>query len=609
MAAEDGGESNPPLHGGVRLEALRLSTTVDGGRVTLLREISLVIQPREFVAIVGASGTGKTTLLDALSGLRPATSGTVRINGVDSYQHPHAYAGRFGYVPQDDIIHRELTVQEGLGYAAQLRLPDGTPAGTLKQRVADVLEEVDLADRRNLAIGRLSGGQRKRVSIAVELLSRPELIYLDEPTSGLDPGLDLRMMLLLRRLADEGRTIVVTTHATSNITLCDKIVFLGSGGRLCFFGTPQETLTHFGVESFAAIYATLDDDQDGAEAWEHRYSTSPYHERYVSGPLAGAAPAPDGPGHPAPGPTAMDEGRPVSAWQQFGILTRRYVRLLWNDRPTLAFLIGQAPLLGLCLALVSGADIYRDGASFAKAQVALVLLMILNLWVGANTASREIVKEQAIYRRERLVVLRVVPYVLSKLTVLSALNLVQTVLFVSVVALYTGVPDSGVFLPTLLELMLTVWMTGVAGSAMGLAISGAAKNLDLALTLTPTAIIPQMLLCGALFALPAPIDLLGNATIGKWAINSLGTTADLNRMYYATVAGLPQDTSAHALLGEVVFDPHSYDRHPGPKTPEASRESRAPHLLLNWSVLAGWVVLFTGLACLLVKRKDRSRSR
>jgi ABC transport system ATP-binding/permease protein len=231
--------------------------------------------------------------------------------------------------------------------------------------------------------------------------------------------------------------------------------------------------------------------------------------------------------------------------------------------------------------------------------------MIFNLWIGANTASREIVKENPIYLRERLVNLRVPPYIFSKALVLTALGVIQTACYVGVVLLFTGSPAHGVFLPAWLELMLTVWLTGVAGLAMGLFISATAANLDLALSITPSSIIPQMLLAGALFALPGSVDFLSNATIGKWAVNALGTTADLNRMYYAAAADLPSDDRVRALLGQVVFDPHSYDDDSGPKSIEAARESRRPHLLKTWAVLVGWVVGFIGLACAAQWRKDR----
>jgi ABC-type multidrug transport system ATPase subunit len=589
------------IDGGIRIDALGLTKTVGGGRTALLRDVSLSIQPRELVAIVGASGAGKTTLMDALTGFRPVTGGRVLYRDGDTAAAPAAFRDRLGYVPQDDLIHRQLTIEQGLAYTARLRLPEGTPEDEIARRVDEVLAEVHLTERRRLAVHRLSGGQRKRASIAAELISRPPLLFLDEPTSGLDPGLDLRLMLLLRQLADEGRTVVLTTHAVANLAVCDKIVFLGHGGRLCFFGSPAEALAFFGVAALPEIFAMLDQDPAAAATWEAVYRDSAYHARHIAAPLAETAAS-----TPTATADAPDDDRvTTSTRRQFATLTRRYVRLLWSDRPTLAFSVFQAPVMGLFLGMVAGSDVFGAGRPFSTAQVTLVLLMIFNLWIGANTASREIVKENPIYLRERLVNLKVPPYVLSKALVLALLGVVQTACYVGVVLLFTGVPAHGVFLPAWLELMLTVWLTGVAGLAMGLFISAASANLDLALSITPSSIIPQMLLAGALFALPGSVDFLSNATIGKWAVNALGTTADLNRMYYAAAADLPNDDRVTALLGQVVFNPDSYDDDPGPKSIASARESRRPHLLKTWTVLLAWVAGFLALACAAQWRKDR----
>ncbi len=586
--------------GGVRIDAVGLTKTIGGGQTTLLRDVSFTIRSRELVAIVGASGAGKSTLMNALTGFQPVSSGQVLLNGDDSYQHFDAWREKLGYVPQDDLVHRQLTVAQGLYYTARIRLPAATIEAELHRRVDEVLDEVELTDRRDIPVHRLSGGQRKRVSIAAELISSPRLLYLDEPTSGLDPGLDLRLMLLLRRLADEGRTVVLTTHAVANLAICDKVVFLGRGGRLCFFGTPDEALVFFGVRSLPEVYATLDQEPGAGESWEAAYRQSPYHHRHVAEPqeevAAIATPA-------AGSPLPADET--TSSWSQFRTLTRRYVRLLWSDKPTLVYSMAQAPLMGLFLGMVAGTNVFGFGQPFATAQVALVLLMIFNLWIGASTASREIVKENPIYLRERLVSLKVPPYILSKALVLAALNVIQTACYVGVVLLFTGSPADGAFLPAWLELMLTVWIVGVAGLTMGLLISAAAANLDLALSITPSSIIPQMLLAGALFALPSSVDFLSNATIGKWGVNALGTTADLNRMYYTAAADIPDDPRIAALVGQIVFDPDNYDDDPGLKSVTEGRESRQTHLLRNWMVLLGWIVLFTGLACGAQYRKDR----
>ncbi|HEY6541751.1 MAG TPA: FHA domain-containing protein, partial [Ktedonobacteraceae bacterium] len=262
--------------------------------VTLIDNISLSIPPRKFVAVVGGSGAGKSMLINALSGLRPASEGKVLYNGIDYYHNLAAFSGQIGYVPQDDIVHRDLTVERALYYAAKMRLPGDFTTEQIAQRVNEVLEDVELAARRGLLIKKLSGGQRKRVSIALELLSNPSLFFLDEPTSGLDPGLDRKMMFLLRKLADKGHTVILVTHATNNINTCDYVCFLAQGGRLAFFGPPAEARDYFGKSDFAEIYGALeptDENPHIPEEAELRFKTSPTYQEYVTQALKSEKPA------------------------------------------------------------------------------------------------------------------------------------------------------------------------------------------------------------------------------------------------------------------------------------------------------------------------------
>jgi ABC-type multidrug transport system ATPase subunit len=318
-------------------------------QVILLNDISLVIPPRKFVALVGGSGAGKSTLMDALNGLRPAQQGLVFYNGQDYYRHLAAFSTQLGYVPQDDIIHRDLSVERALHYAAKLRLPDDFSNEQIKQRIDEVLADVDMKKQRNLLVSRLSGGQRKRVSIALELLANPSVFFLDEPTSGLDPGLDRKMMSLMRKLADGGRTIVLVTHATNNINACDYVCFLSRGGNLAYFGPPNEAKTYFGKTDFAEIYTALEPTDENPNIPSDaavRFKQSPDYARYVSGPLeAGLAGRAS-----AQMPTAIakppQRGNP---WRQFSILAVRYLELLKNDGGNLAILLLQAPIIGLVL--------------------------------------------------------------------------------------------------------------------------------------------------------------------------------------------------------------------------------------------------------------------
>ena len=344
----------------IRIDALSLKKA-GVNNVTLLDDISLVIPPRTFVALVGGSGAGKSTLLDALNGLRPAQQGTVLYNGQDYYAHLAAFSAQLGYVPQDDIVHRDLTVERALYYAAKLRLPSDFTDEQIERRIHEALEDVDLSHRRTLMVRSLSGGQRKRVSIALELLANPSVFFLDEPTSGLDPGLDRKMMSLLRNLADRGRTVVLVTHATNNINACDYVCFLCAGGRLAYFGPPEQAKTYFDKSDFAEIYSSLEPTDEHpeipAEA-EARFRASPEYQRYVAGPLSqsratGGTQSNASAAMPARPEAARPRARMLSrlsaAWAQFMLLSLRYLELLKNDPINLAILLLQAPVIAVLL--------------------------------------------------------------------------------------------------------------------------------------------------------------------------------------------------------------------------------------------------------------------
>lgn len=342
----------------IRIDAQHLKK-VGNNAVILLDDISLVIPPRKFVALVGGSGAGKSTLMDALNGLRPAHEGSVLYNGVDYYRNLAAFNTQLGYVPQEDIVHRDLTVERALYYAARLRLPGDFTREQIQWRIDEVLEDVEMTERRNLLVSKLSGGQRKRVSIALELLANPSVFFLDEPTSGLDPGLDRKMMSLLRRLADRGRTIILVTHATNNINACDYVCFLAQGGRLAYFGPPNDAKVYFDKTDFAEIYSTLEptrEHPDIPEQAEARFRASPDYSRYVADALkeGQTLPARRQTGSVKQDATEKSQHRVKhgNAWSQFLLLSTRYLELLKNDRGNLLILLLQAPVIAIMLVLM-----------------------------------------------------------------------------------------------------------------------------------------------------------------------------------------------------------------------------------------------------------------
>ncbi|NLT35783.1 MAG: FHA domain-containing protein [Gaiellales bacterium] len=534
--------------GDLRLDAFHLSRVVGKG-LPILQDVSLSIYPQEFVAIVGGSGAGKSTLLNALSGYRPANSGTVLLNGVDLYRNFNAYRNDLGYVPQDDLIHRELPVRRSLDYAAQLRMPADTSAAERRQRIEEVIDELDLRVAADRAVRALSGGQRKRVSIGVELLTRPSLFFLDEATSGLDPGTETQMMKLLRRLADQGRTVALVTHATKNVMVCDKVVFMARGGRLAYYGPPEDALRYFQVDDFDEIYNRME-QTDPTES-EVRYRRSPQFQQHVvkrlteaqalatSGdtgdPLSlpsavpsAAAPGARGPAGARPG-TAPSAPRQMSSWRQFVVLTKRYLDTIWSDKKSAALLLAIAPILG-ALDFIQWKRHTFDLVQGSASQAVTMFFMtgILCVLVGCITSVREIVKEDAVYRRERMVGLRVLPYVGSKVAVGLALAVYCGVSYFIFKLL--AVDFSFLSAVEILQLFVPIIIAMFAGVMWGLLVSALAPSEDRAMLLIILVCVPQFVFSGGMIPmsdLGTAGKVLGAIMSTRWALGALVTSAEV----------------------------------------------------------------------------------
>ena len=508
--------------GAIRIDATALERRV--GRHVLLAPTTLSIEPCELVAIVGGSGSGKSTLMTALCGFARATSGRVGLNGDDLYASYDAYRSIIGYVPQDDILHHTLTVARALAHAARLRLPADTTPAEIDARIASVLDAVEMTAHAHKRIDALSGGQRKRVSIACELLADPALLFLDEPTSGLDPGLERKLMYTLRKLADGGRTVVVITHAVANITMCDHIAFLAAG-RLAYFGPPAQALEFFDVPELADVYGTTEGG-DAAAAWAERYARSLQHQKYV---VERPARAPEGPTDAQRAENTRRARRlALSRARQLAILSRRYLELIVTDRRNLALLLLQAPVIGALLVLVSP----RDGLTESRIEAKKLIFMLATtgVWFGVINAAREICKEAHVLRRERLTGLRVGPYLGSKVIVLFALVLVQTALLLAVVAAAIDLPARGVVLPAALELFVTIALAGLAGLALGLGVSAIAATPDKATSLIPLVLVPQVVFSGIMFALDGARAAIAKVVPAHAAVTAMSATADTNAL-------------------------------------------------------------------------------
>jgi ABC-type multidrug transport system ATPase subunit len=532
-----------------RIDAIDITKVVKnrsgGGEIKLLDGVRLTIQPNEFVGLLGPSGAGKSTLMDSLNGMRPATSGFVLINSLDLYQHLNSLKQSIGYVPQDDIIHRELTVYRTLYYVARLRLSSDVSTVEIDQIVNEVMDVTGLSERRDVPVGQLSGGQRKRVSIAVELITKPSLIFLDEPTSGLDPATEEKIMKLFRQIAESGRTVVLTTHAMENVKLFDKIVVM-MRGKLVFYGKPQEALAHVGADSFKDLYDKLEDpigeriaqlgpkpvngtkeqsralklrkeqiSEEVAEEWRQKFQRTPIYQKNVAQPASGI--------RQDLVPVAPTRQRPTvtDSVRQWGTLTRRYTEVLLRDKLNLLILLGQAPIIAFLTYLVVGENSPRDFAYFVMALVAV--------WFGTSVAAREIIRERAVYNRERMVNLGLLPYVGSKLFVLSMIVTFQCVTLFGLLKIlhYTDIMKfPGWAVPQLLVMILT----GIVGIALGLFVSAAVKTSEMATSIIPLILIPQILFSGLVGVPEGFSKVIGVAMPATWAFDEMKRLSELDTL-------------------------------------------------------------------------------
>lgn len=640
-------------HGNYRIDALKLLRKVSKRgwierilrgkeESVILKDIDLSIRPREFVALVGGSGAGKSTLLKALSGFAPA-DGNVYVNGDDLYTNFAAYRHILGYVPQDDIIHSLLPVRNALRYAAQLRLPD-LSWPEINDRINTVLQQVEMEEHADKQISSLSGGQRKRVSIAVELLAEPYLFFLDEPTSGLDPGLEKKMMFTLRKLADEGRTIVLVTHATANIEQCTHVAFMADG-HMPFFGPPREALTFFGAEDFADIYTRLSQPLDGSEPipeplhkylqalqqkrpgdkiraselWTHHYKQSAYSNKYVEQRGTDVRN-----GSQQSNSTVENRSQRVSALKQFAVLSRRYFHLIRRDTMSLFILLAVMPVLGFLLLLMTNKydlvgkpaqEVRREiqsgiaetraqndpriddetfSASYVVASPAQRLLFMLALaasLLGLFAAAYEIIKEAPIYKRERMVNLKIAPYLLSKLTVLGLFALLQAFLLLLVVGLKVDYPKTGIILPPVIEMYITLFLATMASIGLGMLISAVAKNRDMVIYIVLVILFVQIMFAGAIFDLPALARPISYLTTTRWTLEALGSIADLPALNDMGITCVEFEDETTQRLMDKAERPCEDGQLRQPATVDfnVNYKASASHLVLRWFIL----VLFT----------------
>jgi len=496
---------------GVDIVAKDVSFSV--GDRQLLNDINFHLGPRTLTAIVGPSGAGKSTMLNVITGRTTPSQGEIVIGGRNLHKEYGDLSQRIGLVPQADILHTRLTVKQALTYGAALRFPSETSAAEREERVLEVMEKLELTPRADLRIDKLSGGQRKRASIGLELLTKPSILVLDEPTSGLDPGLDAHVMETLRKLADDGQTVVLVTHSVDNLNFCDNVILLASGGRIAYAGPSSTVFTALGKSSWAEVFRLLSSPEALLLSSKKR-----------SGVVSSTS------------QIAQEKIKKQSWIKQLATLSARYLRVIASDKYYLGLLAAIPVLVGaICYATAGELGLgpglpNKSGLVLNPiARSTLMILILGTVFIGLSTAIQEIIKENPIRLREKSVGIRSGTYLMSKVLVLGVITTLQTMMFAAIVLFNRPLPEQGVFFSNAyLEILLIVSLLGLASMCLGLVISALLSSTEQAMPILVGLTMGQVVLSGALPGKNEGImAMLAPFSPSYWTMNSLSSSINL----------------------------------------------------------------------------------
>ncbi|MBA0050518.1 FHA domain-containing protein [Streptomyces sp. AJS327] len=511
--------------GEVSFSARHLTVKVDNGKV-ILNNVTFGVPEKSLIGVIGPSGSGKSTLLRALTGYRPADVGEVLYDNRNLYKHFAELRQRIGLVPQDDILHKELKVRTALRFAARLRFPGDVAEAERNARVEEVLAELKLDIHADKKVTSLSGGQRKRVSVALELLTKPSLIFLDEPTSGLDPGMDRDVMQLLRGLADDGRTVLVVTHSVAELGLCDKLLVMAPGGGVAYFGPPEEALNFFGYDTWADVFSAFENYRD--YDWMARWQGSQHYQLYAAD-LDSVAPQ----AQAVQAPPARTQ-KPQSWGSQLGTLIRRYISVIASDKGFLALTVVLPLILGGVSTVIPSdyglAPNPNKGMFNSDAGTIMLILAVGMCFSGAANSVRELIKERVIYERERATGLSRSAYLMSKVIVLGVVTAFQGVLICVIGLMPRELPEEALFLPPAVEICLSIIALGFTSMMFGLIISSLVKTAEKTMPLLVMFAIVQVVFTGVLFKIFGSLGIEQIAWLmpSRWAIAAAGSSLDLS---------------------------------------------------------------------------------
>ena len=487
-----------------------------------LKRMDLSIPSKSITAIMGPSGGGKSTLLKALNGDSPPSKGKVFLFNQELNANWQYLKTQIGYVPQDDIVHQELTVKESLFYTAKLRL-ENISNTDIDKKINQVLTDLNIIDKKHNLISKLSGGQRKRVSIAVELMTDPLIMFLDEPTSPLDPSTVEDFLRILKKLSEKGTTVLMVTHKPEDLEYMDEVVFLAEGGNMVYQGDTTKYKEYFNVKTAVAVFSQI--SGKSSKIWIKKYLNPR--------PLSNSTSS----------PSINQSSSESSRFKQFYWLTKRYFNIKINDKVNSLLMLLQAPIIAILICLI-----FKQITS-----AVLFMIAISAIWLGTQNAAREIVSEKAIYKRERMFNLYIFPYIFSKISVLSFFSVIQSMIFMFI--LYIHYNRSGVSVDINNTLFLFFWMVFLSISAafLGLLLSSLVKTSERAMTILPLILLPQIMLAGLISKVDnIVVEFISYFTISRWGVEGFNIIQENIIVYtpnpYNNIIIEPTETDAITFL-------------------------------------------------------------
>ncbi|MDB9954545.1 FHA domain-containing protein [Flavobacteriaceae bacterium] len=484
-----------------------------GKKIKVLNKMDLAIPSKSLLAIMGPSGCGKTTLMNTLNGVSPATNGKVYLFGQELISNYEYLKTQIGYVPQDDTIHRQLTVEQSLYYTAKLRLNNFTDI-EIDCKIDEILDQLGVLHVKNNLISKISGGQRKRVCIALELLSEPLILFLDEPTSPLDPQTIEDFLNILKDLSKRGTTVIMVTHKPEDLEYMDEVIFLAKGGNPAYFGDSKSYKNYFGVKTAVSVFSLLSDSY-----WTEKY-TNP---RPVSKVLETDSVL----------SKSLNKSLNKSFYEQYKWLSKRYFKIKTNDKANSIVMLLQAPIIAVLICLV-----------FKNINPAVPFITALSaIWFGTNNAAREIVSELSIFKRERMFNMDISPYVLSKISVLAFFSIIQSAIFIGILFLHYSTNDIVVYNAPLSAFL---WMSflSIAATFLGLLLSATLATAEKVMTIVPIILIPQIMLAGLVAKIETPfVEIISYLTFTRWGTEGFNALQEQVVISIPTDLGVMQTTS------------------------------------------------------------------